>query len=517
MKLFYQAAVALMTLAPHIGALPASEFVKPSPFKPIIVLDKRGTPCIQHIERRSVGSRGVKPDFSRFPANVQKLPIKTSVNIDGEHINIWALEEDHVIKVYPILKEYLCGHPQYAPMFPILCGLRRHATLHPPLATVTSGQWNHTGGHTPFPSTRGRTSSLHGHMTSSKWVGDSESAWSTRRKTSPPKASDTIQHSSDRHKSANASSQSIYTTTIMMWHGNHSLTSSSVVTTNRGPQTKHTVWAQGSTITSSGSASIRSHQSYGKYSSQDQYESIVPVPQPLASDSGKATMTSSSSTKGHGFTRHTRTRRPTSSPHPSLTVPTRSHATTEAEASQGSTGGETNTHPKSTTTMPGIARSKHRTGAPITKSLSASRSVQDGPPTRSQTTTTSNTKPSTKGNGRWSTFRSAVKESSRALYTSIAIYTGVSPSHPSPTRTEVTASLSFSTNSTSWSTPPVSETSNILYETNVTSSSATQFPHMTGSSHSATDRHKTVNVTPESSATRTSVAPKSKFSGTQPD
>lgn len=69
--------------------------------------------------------RDIKVDHSGLPADFNNLPIKTEVNLEGEDISIWALKSAHVDAVKLFLKDFLCGNPEYAPLFPILCRLQQ--------------------------------------------------------------------------------------------------------------------------------------------------------------------------------------------------------------------------------------------------------------------------------------------------------------------------------------------------------------------------------------------------------
>lgn len=116
---------------------------------PTIIVDKRGNPSPK---RHRNLARSLDPDFSGFPADFNDLPIKTSVNIDGEDITIYALKREHVDKAKPMLKESLCGDPEYAPLFPVMCHgartTRTHTTSQTTSETKTTGeQGKSTGGY----------------------------------------------------------------------------------------------------------------------------------------------------------------------------------------------------------------------------------------------------------------------------------------------------------------------------------------------------------------------------------
>lgn len=113
--------------ARHAGFLPSE--------KPIIFLNRDGNPILRH--SRVLG-RDIQSGFLGFPADYNDLPIKTDINLEGEDIIIWALKDDHVKAVTPILKDFLCRNTVYAPLFPILC--HTHYTLgsHPHLLTYST-------------------------------------------------------------------------------------------------------------------------------------------------------------------------------------------------------------------------------------------------------------------------------------------------------------------------------------------------------------------------------------------
>lgn len=92
------------------------------PDRPVVLSAGDGTPILRHSPGRLL-RRGAEPNLSGFPANFADLPIKTEVNLEGEEIAIWALKFAHVDAVVPFLKDFLCGNPEYAPLFPILCRL----------------------------------------------------------------------------------------------------------------------------------------------------------------------------------------------------------------------------------------------------------------------------------------------------------------------------------------------------------------------------------------------------------
>lgn len=94
------------------------------PNKPTIFLAEDGMPILKHTTGRLLG-RDVKVDLSGLPVDLNNLPIKTEVNLEGEDIAIWALKSAHVDAVKPVLKDFLCGNPEYAPLFPILCRLQQ--------------------------------------------------------------------------------------------------------------------------------------------------------------------------------------------------------------------------------------------------------------------------------------------------------------------------------------------------------------------------------------------------------
>lgn len=89
---------------------------------PVIVLHEQGIPIMRRsrIPNRQPG-RETKPVFSGFPADFNDLPVKTEVHVEGEDITIWAMKLDHIDAVVPILKDFLCGNPEYSPFFPTLC------------------------------------------------------------------------------------------------------------------------------------------------------------------------------------------------------------------------------------------------------------------------------------------------------------------------------------------------------------------------------------------------------------
>lgn len=112
------------------------------PARPIIVLDKHGIPILKSPRLKL---RGLLPDFSAIPAQFNKLPIKTTVTVDGEEITIYALTQEHVDRVVPTLKEYLCSQPEYAPLFPILCPLGQPTTgKRLPAPTADPTNWTAT-------------------------------------------------------------------------------------------------------------------------------------------------------------------------------------------------------------------------------------------------------------------------------------------------------------------------------------------------------------------------------------
>lgn len=114
-----------------VTARPASH-EQPAATKPIIVLDQHGTPMLNHdLHLHDIHSLHFnKSDTSGLPSNLNDLPVKTSVNIGGESITIYALTQDHVEQAEPILRVFLCGNSEYFPLFPILCHTGRSETGH---------------------------------------------------------------------------------------------------------------------------------------------------------------------------------------------------------------------------------------------------------------------------------------------------------------------------------------------------------------------------------------------------
>lgn len=220
------------------SAAPAPYSAHPHLITPIVIVDSRSMPILKH--PALVSSRGVSPDFSGFPADFNDLPIKTGVNIDGEVITIYALTRDHVDKAVPVLKKYLCGNPEYAPLFPIMCpaGHKTGKRL-PSLKTMgtigghTAGQGLHTPGYGNDSSTvlKNGTTNLHGPGRSTSAVrrprpGDSITGHATTgngRASSAPGSRDRARPTA-----------SLYTTTPVFKDGDHFFTSTIVLTSNAG-------------------------------------------------------------------------------------------------------------------------------------------------------------------------------------------------------------------------------------------------------------------------------------------
>lgn len=94
------------------------------PERPVVLPAGDCIPIFRHPPGRLL-RRDIELDLSGFPANFEDLPIKTEVNLEGEDIAIWALKFSHVDAVVPVLTNFLCGNPEYAPLFPILCRLQQ--------------------------------------------------------------------------------------------------------------------------------------------------------------------------------------------------------------------------------------------------------------------------------------------------------------------------------------------------------------------------------------------------------
>lgn len=91
--------------------------------RPVVVLAADGTP-ISMTKLGRIVFPSFKRDVSRLPAaNLKSLPVKTKVDLEGEFIAVWALDFVHVDAVLPVLPDFLCGSPEYAPFFRILCRL----------------------------------------------------------------------------------------------------------------------------------------------------------------------------------------------------------------------------------------------------------------------------------------------------------------------------------------------------------------------------------------------------------
>lgn len=129
---------------PGTSAAPAPSSAHSQLMTPIVIVNPQFVPFISHPRIRP---RGVSPDFSGFPADFNDLPIKTEVNIDGEDITIYALRKDHVVKAVPTLKEYLCGDPEYALLFPIMCPAENQTGKRLSSLRTTGPRGKHTAGH----------------------------------------------------------------------------------------------------------------------------------------------------------------------------------------------------------------------------------------------------------------------------------------------------------------------------------------------------------------------------------
>lgn len=138
---------------------------------PVISLDEDGTPVLRYEPNRILG-RDAEPDLSGFPADFNDLPVKTEINLEGENITIWALKFDHVDAVIPTLKEFLCGNPEYAPLFPTLCAMQEsletqsHSLKHPDPTTRGSEKYT-MGRYSQTPGQREKPSVSHGDRTAS--------------------------------------------------------------------------------------------------------------------------------------------------------------------------------------------------------------------------------------------------------------------------------------------------------------------------------------------------------------
>lgn len=133
--------------APH--ATPEHSTALP---KTIIALEEREVPFIK---RHQNHGRDLQPDLSVLPADFNDLPIKTSVSIDGEDITIYALRREHVETLTPILKDYLCADPEYAPLFPILCHGDRKTKVRTTRERTTGGRGRSTSDYGRLPSGHG--------------------------------------------------------------------------------------------------------------------------------------------------------------------------------------------------------------------------------------------------------------------------------------------------------------------------------------------------------------------------
>lgn len=118
--------------------------------------------------------------------NIDDLPIEAQVNIAGEDIYVRAQQHESVTKAAPILKECLCGHPEFVPLFSHLCG-----TLH---MTATR---NCAGRPTPKPVAPGKCQKSGHSSLSSNRPGKNQGFTATRTsvsastRASPPSISET--------------------------------------------------------------------------------------------------------------------------------------------------------------------------------------------------------------------------------------------------------------------------------------------------------------------------------------
>lgn len=106
-----------------------------TPERPVIVVDNRGARVVTNPDNRPRGFEEAHPEL---PSDFNQLPIHTTVNVEGEHIAIFAQSQDHVNKVVPKLKSHLCEQSEYAPMFPILCHLKHDGTDNSSAQPVTT-------------------------------------------------------------------------------------------------------------------------------------------------------------------------------------------------------------------------------------------------------------------------------------------------------------------------------------------------------------------------------------------